>query len=113
MNSNAPTSAAGLLVLIRMRMELAKPPGEARIPKRALRANLNALVQLFDALKPFLKHAPDCRSVTEPPSTSYGGSWPQRCSCGLAELTDETRALLQMRPVESWAERQKRLRERG
>ena len=112
--SETPLPSRALLeALVRVRHLLRSPPGEARIPARELRRTLQALVVLFDRLKPYLEHAESCGVHTLSETPMYGRRWPGPCTCGLSDLVDERAVLVTLRPSETWAERRERTARRN
>jgi len=65
-------------LLHRVRRELAKPPGEARLDRRDVRA-LVRLAERLLRLGPYVRHHPDC-------AVTRGSEWEKRCTCGLEHL---------------------------
>ncbi len=112
--SEPPLPSRALLeALVRVRHLLRSPPGEARIAPRELRRTLQALVALFDALRPYLKHSEECGIHTLSETPMYGRRWPGPCTCGLSNLVDERAVLVTLRPNETWAERRERVARRN
>lgn len=76
-----PPFADPRMLVARLRAELARPPGQARIRRAELLALL-AYLQRCLRLMPYVRHAPDCRQALREGRAT-------ECSCGLQRAFDE------------------------